>query len=38
LLSTVDCPVGADANNDDQINALDAALVLQYVAGLLDEL
>ncbi len=33
-----DPKVAGDANCDGEANALDAALVLQYVAGLLDEL
>jgi hypothetical protein len=36
LLSALECPEGADTNGDTNINSLDAALILQDVAGLID--
>jgi len=38
LLFRVPCPQSADTNRDGRINAIDAALILQRVAGLIDSL
>jgi hypothetical protein len=34
----VPCPWNADVNGDGEIDVLDAALILQYDAGLIDSL
>lgn len=36
IISSVPCPVSADANGDGNIEAVDALLILQYVGGLID--
>jgi hypothetical protein len=38
LLQAVACPEAADTNDDGWNDALDAALILQYVAGLVGAL
>jgi len=36
LIAHVACPQAADANGDGHVNAVDAALILQFGAGLLS--
>ena len=36
--SSVPSCLGGDVNNDGSVNSIDAALILQFVAGLLDTL
>jgi hypothetical protein len=38
LIQPFDCDGASDVNHDGFTNALDVALVLQYVAGLIDSL
>jgi len=38
LISSVPCPSGGDVNGDGVTDSRDAALVLQYAAGLIDVL
>jgi hypothetical protein len=38
LTDILPCGQNADANGDGQINALDAAIILQYDAGLIHSL
>jgi hypothetical protein len=38
LLASLPCPQNGDVNGDGRINAIDAQLILQFVAGFLEEL
>jgi len=38
ITSSVGCPQNADVNGDERIGPLDAALILQYDAGIIDAL
>ena len=38
LIAALPCPQNADVNHDGSVNAIDAALILQYVAGLVSHL
>jgi len=38
VLEAVACAQAADVNGDGEINAIDSALILQFVAGLIDQL
>jgi hypothetical protein len=37
IVATLGCPENADADGDGDIGPLDALLVLQFVAGIIDE-
>ncbi|MCH8064694.1 MAG: hypothetical protein IIC90_02565, partial [Chloroflexi bacterium] len=38
LVGSLSCEENADANEDGSVNSIDAALILQHIAGLLPTL
>lgn len=37
MLNALNCTESADVNGDGTVNSIDSALILQYIAGLVDE-